>query len=134
MTIVLDTNVLVSGIFWKGYPRKIMESIFSGDIVIVITLDILNEYQRVGKELSIKFPEINIDELIDLITIKSILTMPIKLNEKICEDPSDEKFIECALASNTKIIVSGDKHLLNVKNYQNIKIISPREFIEKYTL
>jgi predicted nucleic acid-binding protein len=50
----------------------------------------------------------------------------------VCEDPDDNKFIECAIASDTKIIVSGDKHLLKIKGFKGIKVHNPREFVEIY--
>jgi uncharacterized protein len=50
----------------------------------------------------------------------------------VCEDPDDDKFIECAIASKTEIIVSGDKHLLKVTGYQGINVLKPREFVDFY--
>jgi hypothetical protein len=50
----------------------------------------------------------------------------------VCEDPDDNKFIECAIASDSKIIVSGDKHLLRITGYQGITVFKPREFVDRY--
>ena len=54
------------------------------------------------------------------------------VNISICEDPDDDKFIECAFTGKCDIIVSGDKHLLTLVGYQGIKILRPREFVEQY--
>jgi uncharacterized protein len=54
------------------------------------------------------------------------------LDISVCEDSDDDKFVECAIASNTKILVSGDKHLLRINGYQGIKVYKPSEFIEIY--
>jgi predicted nucleic acid-binding protein len=56
----------------------------------------------------------------------------LQLPAPVCADPDDDKFIACALASNAKIICSGDRHLLDVNGYQGIEIIKPRAFTEKY--
>ena len=52
--------------------------------------------------------------------------------ERVCDDPSDDKFLACALAGSAKIIISGDKHLLNVSGYRGIDIIKPRVFLETH--
>ena len=54
------------------------------------------------------------------------------LDITVCEDPDDNKFIECAIASDTKIIVSGDKHLLKITGHQGITVFKPREFVDRY--
>ncbi|NOY60429.1 MAG: PIN domain-containing protein [Calditrichaeota bacterium] len=52
------------------------------------------------------------------------------MSVSVCEDPDDNKFIECAIASNSKLIVTGDKHLLNITGYQGISVLRPRSFID----
>lgn len=64
--------------------------------------------------------------------MRSEMCHPPKLPEPVCEDPDDDMFIACALASGAKIIVSGDKLLRNVSGYQNIEILSPRQFFDRY--
>ncbi len=54
------------------------------------------------------------------------------LPEPVCEDPDDDKFLACALATETKIIVSGDKHLLKVSGYRGIDVIRPRKLLDDY--
>jgi predicted nucleic acid-binding protein len=54
------------------------------------------------------------------------------LSVDICEDPDDNKFIECAIAASTKIIVSGDKHLLKISGFKGITVLNPREFLDNY--
>jgi len=57
--------------------------------------------------------------------------MPKKQQTPACEDPEDDKFIRCASAAGAKYIISGDRHLLALKKFQKIKILSPSEFIIK---
>lgn len=95
MKVVLDTNVLVSGIFFSGPPAAI-----------------LDEYRRVSEELSGKFPDVAIQPIPDLVVVHSEVCDPPPMAQPVCEDPSDDKFLSAAIVTRTKIIVSGDKHLI----------------------
>ncbi len=132
MRIVLDTNVLISGIFFSGPPFQILKAWKDTKIQVVLSKEILLEYQRSGETLSAKYSEIDIAPIIDLLTIYGEVVETEDISVSICEDPDDNKFIECAMASNCKLIVSGDKHLLNVSDYQGIEVIKPRTFIDIY--
>ena len=132
MKIILDTNVFVSGIFFSGPSYEILKAWRNRKFKIVVSQEILLEYQRVSEKLNQKFPMINIQPMIDLITVKADLVIGLELPIQICKDPEDDKFISCALASNSKIIITGDKHLLNVNGYGGLEIIPPREFVERY--
>ena len=132
MKIILDTNVIVSGIFFSGPPYEILKAWRNGKFKIVVSQEILLEYQRIAEKLNQKFPMINIQPMIDLLTVKADLVIGPELPIQICKDPGDDKFISCALASGSKIIITGDKHLLNVNGYKGLEIIRPREFVEKY--
>lgn len=132
MKIVLDTNVFISGIFFGGPPSKILKLWRQSHIRIILTKEILQEYQRVGEELSAKYTQINIEPIIDLFTIFGEFIETKGFSENICIDPDDNKFIECAVASQSKIIVSGDKHLLDISGYKGIEVIKPRRFIDHY--
>jgi predicted nucleic acid-binding protein len=54
------------------------------------------------------------------------------LAERVCSDPDDDKFLACAVASRTKIVVSGDKHLLAVSGFRGIKVVKPRQFVDEH--
>lgn len=77
-------------------------------------------------------PAINLSPWIELVVQKaSIFSVP-PLAEIVCDDPDDNKFLACALASKSRAIVSGDKHLLKVSGYEGIEVLKPRDFLEKY--
>ncbi len=57
---------------------------------------------------------------------------PVKLEESVCEDPDDDKFFACTLASGSRVIISGDKHLLRVSGYEGIEVLKPREFVDRF--
>ena len=132
MRIILDTNVFISGIFFSGPPFEILNSWKHSRLQIVLTKEILEEYQRVAKSLMDKFPTVDILPIIELLTIHSLFIDTEGISLSVCEDPDDDKFIECAIASKTEIIVSGDKHLLKVTGYQDINVLKPRDFVDSY--
>jgi len=132
MRIVLDTNVFISGIFFSGPPSQILKAWGNLNFQIVLSQEILDEYQRVANELSSKFPSVDILPIIEMVTIHGQFVDTQDIDITVCEDPDDNKFIECAIASNCQIIVSGDKHLLKLTGYKGIAVLNPRDFVEKY--
>ena len=67
-----------------------------------------------------------------MITIHSEFIDTQGINISVCEDPDDNKFLECAVASSCRIIISGDKHLLELTGYEKINVLNARTFVEKY--
>ena len=132
MRIIVDTNVLASGLFFSGIPLKIFRAVKQKKYTPVISSDIANEYKRTIQKLSVHFPQINADEQLQLFITSSKICEPKPLPRPICKDPDDDKFIACAIASKTKIIVSGDKHLLDISGYQNINVLKPKQFVDQY--
>lgn len=128
MKIILDTNVFISGIFWSGPPYKILKAWQQRKVDLVVSQEILNEYDRVSKALSEKYPSIDLSPFIELLTIHAEIYTPKKLKEPVSCDPDDDKFIACALSAKIKIIVSGDQDLLSVSGYQGIDIMKPGAF------
>jgi len=132
MRVILDTNVFISGIFFSGPPSQILKAWANQSLQIVLSQQILGEYQRVSEELSFKFPTIDILPIIELVTIHGQFVDTQGFDISVCEDPDDDKFIECAVAGKCRTIVSGDKHLLKLSGYESITVWSPRNFANKY--
>jgi uncharacterized protein len=132
VTVVLDTNVFVSGVFFSGPPYQILRAWKNQEIQIVISLEILDEYNRVGEELSEQFPETDLNPILELVTTKAEIVKAARLYEAVCDDPDDDKFFACAISAKAEIIVSGDKHLLKMSGYKGIKVVKPRQFIDEY--
>ena len=132
MRVILDTNVFISGIFFSGPPSRILKALADQKFHLVLSQQILDEYQRVSEDLSSKFPSIDIAPIIELITIHGLFIDTHGYTLPVCEDTDDNKFIECAVASNCKIIISGDKHLLKLSEFRGIAILNPRDFVDKY--
>ncbi len=131
--LVLDTNTLVSAFFWKWNESDLFEKIEKGKFKLFISKEILDEIEDVLNRD--KFKEIILktnrkpDEIIQKIISVSHFVIGPKLDIKICRDPKDDKFIECAVNVNADYIVSGDKDLLILKKYKKIKIIRTSEIL-----
>jgi len=130
--LVVNTNVLISGAFFSGPSSRILDACVRGKCQLVLSPAILDEYIRVGEEFTRKRPNVDFARLLEILVSTSILVDAPELGESVCEDPDDDKFIECALAGGARIITSGDKHLLSVSGYAGITIMSPRSFVDKY--
>ena len=132
MNIVLDTNVFASGIFWNGTPTKILELWRKHKIILDITPKIFEEYSRVCRVLGKKYSHIDIEPFLESMAIHGTIFPDRKLQKPVCRDPDDDKFIACALSANAKIIVSGDKDLLDIGTYANIRMITPKKFMDEF--
>ena len=132
MRVILDTNVFISGIFFSGPPSQIIKAWANQSFQIVLSQQILDEYQRVAEELSFKFQTIDILPIIELVTIHGQFVDTQGFVITVCEDSDDDKFLECAVAGKCKTIISGDKHLLKISGYEGISVWSPRNFVDKY--
>jgi len=132
LKVVMDTNVFVSGVFFSGPPYRILEAWQSGEFELVVSQDILDEYQRVGEILGKEHPGIDLNPILNFVIEHAKVYKPAKLKSPVCEDPDDDKFFACAMAGASRIIISGDKHLLKVSGYEGIEVLKPREFVDRY--
>ena len=133
MNATLDTNVLMSGIFFGGVPGRVLEAWRDARFKWFVTSDIIDEYREVSERLHLKIPRIDPREWIALIEDEATSVVPERLKEPVCEDPDDDKFVECALASNATI-VSGDHHLLDANGQRGICVKKAREFLDDLSL
>jgi putative PIN family toxin of toxin-antitoxin system len=101
---------------------------------LVLSPEIFEEYQRVAEVLHKQFPAVDLSAILDLVLVEAEMCQVEPLSEVVCADPDDDKFIACALSSGSKLIVSGDKHLLDVTRYRGIEILKPRPFVDKHLL
>jgi len=131
---VLDTNILVSGLISpRGSPAKIIDLWQEGNYILVTSKAILNEVRRVlncpkifhNYHLSRK----RIKEYLEGLSIFAEAVRPRKRVLVIKQDPQDNKFIEAALAGRADFLVSGDKHLLKLKEYQGMRIVTANTFL-----
>ena len=132
MRVIIDTNVFVAGVYFTGPPYRILDSWRSGKIKLVISDSIFEEYKRIGRVLATDYPGVDFEPFLSLALNESDIVLDRELEEQVCSDPDDDKFISCALESGCKIIVTGDKQLKKISGYKGIEIVSPRIFVDKY--
>ena len=131
MRAVLDTNIFVSGIHWKGASSKIIEAMHRNKFESVTSEEILKEFVEVMQNFKIPMPNEVMLSWENLIISKSEIVLPKQRLNVVKNDPDDNKFIEAAVEGNCDYIVSKDKkHLLVMNEFRGIKIISPKEFLD----
>jgi len=133
MRITVDTNILVSATFWKGSSDRIIQKAEKKEIELILSKEILEEYAGVldYKEIKdkIKNKSLEMSRTVEKVTAISTIIAPKERFDIVKDDPDDNKILECAHAGNVKYIISNDKHLLKIKEFKGIKIISSDEFI-----
>jgi len=130
MIIVLDTNVLISGIL-KPYSKAatILRLVTDGAVQLAYDLRILSEYQDVLKRSKFNFAQENVEDFLEQIEEEGLLVSVKPLRFHL-PDPDDEPFLEVALSGGAMAIVTGNKRHFPKKEYEAVKILSPAEFLE----
>jgi hypothetical protein len=129
--LVLDTTVLISGYLWDGKPRQLLKLVKEGDFTILYSKETISEFARV---LSLKFGFIA-DEIHTIIMDMSGMgeKVTIKSDERpIFNDIADNVFINLAVDGKAAIIVSGDSHLLKLKRFKDIEILTVSDFLKRH--
>jgi len=129
--IVIDTNILISGIFFKGKERDIIELWFNGKFDVVCTEEIFEEYSEVITRFAEKSGGNKHKEIIGIIA-KNCIFIKNVYSEKYSRDPDDDKFINCGMSGGVPYIVSGDKDLLILKKIAGIEIITASDLLKFY--
>lgn len=132
---VLDTNILIAGsLSPKGKASSLIERWIEGDFQLVISPSILAEYYDVATRERIKKhfgpTEGKIKKFLNLLMQASLMTQDQYNVEWLETDPSDNKFLACALEANADYIVSLDNHLLEIKHLHHIQIVNLKDFLE----
>jgi putative PIN family toxin of toxin-antitoxin system len=132
LRVVLDVNVCISGLLWTGVPNRLIRAAESGDITPVTTPAIMEEVRaalaRPRFAARIKALNTSVGELMEsLLSVVEVIQKP-RIEAVIPQDPDDDKILACAVASRARWIVSGDAHLLAVKRYRGIAILTPKQF------
>jgi len=128
--VVIDTNVFVSGLTFKGKPREVLDLIWRGDIEACISSFIFKELEETLKK-DFSWDRNQIKHTIEKIKAKTILIQPKNKVSVIKENDDDNRILECAIEGKVQCLISGDrKHLLPLKEYRGIKILSPAEFLK----
>jgi putative PIN family toxin of toxin-antitoxin system len=132
--IVLDTNVLISGVIASGHSAAILDAVRKGQFELITSAHLLEEFSDVisRRRIARKYPKAaqEADALLDFLRAFANMVPGIPGPEQVSADRDDDYVLACALDGSADCIVSGDPHLLDLKFHNNIPILTPREFVE----
>jgi len=132
MKTVLDANIIVSAAVWGGNPRKIIKRAADGLDKLFITDDIVDELEDVLRRpmfgLSTEEADLRIAEIEEI--GKKVAISPERRITDACRDSDDNTYLECALAAGADYIITGDRDLLDLKEYGGVKIVNARSYLD----
>ena len=127
--VVIDTNIFISGFGWDAKPEEILKLLKQRRIINYTSIEILEELRRVVSYPKLKFSDLLQSRIIEFVFFYSEIAGPAERISHITKDSEDNKFLECALAAGAEFIISGDQHLINVAEYNAVKIVSAATFL-----
>jgi putative PIN family toxin of toxin-antitoxin system len=135
MRLVIDTNVVASGLLWDGTPARIIDAAQAGVIEIYTSRVLLTELTRILKRekfaKAVAASGLDIEGLVLGYAELASIVEPLPISPTIIADPDDDHVLACALAAQAELIVSGDKHLLDLEVFQNIEINTAAKSMER---
>ena len=130
MKIVIDSNIFVSSFFWGGHPREVFERVINGLDELYITDEIINEITSVMNSSKFIVDSSEIEDYIKIIEKYSKKIVSRNNIESISRDKNDDKILQCGLDGDVDFIVTGDNDLLVLIEYETIRIMKPKEYLE----
>lgn len=131
-TVVFDTNILFSGVGWKGSPYSCLQLAREGMVTHVTCLEILAEFNEKLQSKMGQSMEEAARTVAEILSFSQLATIESKLHV-VTADPDDDMVLECALVGKADFIVSGDKHLLDMERYEGIHILRAGIFLNEVT-
>ena len=131
MRIVIDTNVVIQGVFFGSAPRRILSAVVNRELEAVASPEIVDEYQEIVDEM-IDRKQGKLDRTILTPFLSKLELIEPTSEIEVCRDPDDDKFISCAVDGKAIVIVSGDKDLLVIGKYEDVVIMTAYDFCKKY--
>ena len=130
MTVVIDTGVFVAGIYWRHEPHSVLRAWLRGIVTPVLSEPIFLEYARVLQEVKQEQSfDTDLAPWLTALRSSSFWVTPVRLNRNVCRDPSDDKFIEAAIAPEARMIISRDRDLTVLQKPFGIEILTPRAWL-----
>lgn len=132
LKVVFDTNIYVSGLLFGGNPRACLLLAREGVILLFTSNSLLFELsQKFNQKFKWQEPEIK-DLLLGIKKYSTVVEPQTRLNV-IKNDPPDNRVLECAIQAKVNYIISGDKkHLLSLKKFKDIPIVSAKDFLDEF--
>jgi uncharacterized protein len=133
--VVADTNTVISGLIWNGPPRRVIEAARSGSISLYVSDTLLVELRGVlGRPKLARFLVqygTTADELFAEYIRYTMQVLAAPLPTPVSVDPDDDAVLACAVAAQAEAIITGDHHLLDLKIYQGIPILTASELLAR---
>ena len=133
MRLVLDTNVVASAVLWGGVPRLLLHAgrerrveLFTCTALLAELTDILGR-RKFDKKIAAS--ALTVDQLVDRYAALAALVRPTPM-PRVAPDPDDDVVIGTALAAKADLIVTGDKPLLSVTEYQGVRIVGVSQAVQ----
>lgn len=133
MRVVLDANVLISGVFWTGAPFRVLEAWVQDEIQVLASPAILREYSEVLRELGGKKKNLRLADAWIIHVFNQAILIDVRSSFRSCRDPDDDMYLACAIDGGADAIVSGDKDLLALDAFNGIPIVTPRDLLTMLT-
>ena len=130
MRAVLDTNVIMSAVFFGGVPFDVLNAWHNGEFELVVSKAVMSEYREIAERMKAKFPAVAPEMWLSYIEDHATTIYAEPLAVQVCEDADDDVFLACASASNAKVVCSGDRHLLACNGWNGIDVLTPRMFYD----
>ena len=128
MRIVVDTNIVISGLLWSGSPQQLINLARAREIDLYSSVPLIAELAEViGREDfagRVRAAGLSAAELVEDYAHLARLVIPAEIRPTVLDDPDDDNVLACALAGQADLIVSGDKGLRGLKTYQRMPIVS----------
>jgi len=132
--LVTDTNVVVSGLLWLGNPGRLLEAAALGQVTLYTSPALVAELSATLSTPKLSRPIVrsglSLGDLLERYLDVAIVVQPVAVPRVVPGDADDDEVLACALAANADLIVSGDKHLLNLgAEHQGVRIVTPSEAV-----
>lgn len=133
MRIVIDTNMLISAIFWTGEPKQLLNQVRHQKVTFITSENLLDELKEVLMRQDKPF-KLSAGEAERIVTAMRNLAEIVRTHSQVtvCHDERDNKVIECAIDGKADCIISGDLHLLGVESYKGVKIMTVSDFLNDF--
>ena len=130
MRVVVDTNVLVSGMFWSGPPHRLLSIWARGGFVLCATAAVMEEYFEVIDRLAAKCDRGDLAGRWKTYLFEHAEIFDPDYDYGDCRDPDDAKFVECAVSAGADYLVSGDDDLLTLDQVEGVTILPPAKLLD----
>ena len=137
MKLTLDTNVLISGSFWKGASYRILSLIEESVVELILSQEIIDEYfealhdEEVQEKIIRK--KLILFDIVENVIEHATMVIPLTRLIAVPRDSDDNIILECALEGAVDYVITQDTHLLELQEFRGIKIVKPEEFLSLFS-